>query len=206
MYTCLPLCVHCLWLCASVHLCTCLHVCLSSCLCTFLLHLSFSHFVTFTLYDHSEALHNKAKKKCCLAYKTAMSTQGHSSQSGSGNSGINLPSIVDDVMWAVQLQQKAEQCMAALRDLSGELLAQTPMTAYTQQHWQSLFAAASPSMKDRCRQCAVCTKRCLCWCYDPQRLTISVLNVDWPKYCNVSVAAVFITKQQASNAVHCCVR
>ena len=33
--------------------------------------------------------------------------------------GVNLPSIVDDVMWALQCQQKAEQCLSALRDLSG---------------------------------------------------------------------------------------
>lgn len=45
--------------------------------------------------------------------------QGHSSQTG--NTGINLPSVVDDIMWALQRQQKAEQCMAALRELSGQL-------------------------------------------------------------------------------------
>ena len=158
MYLCVCGCVH-LSISPPARISACPPVYVPFCL-YILLHLA--------LYDHSEALHNKAEKKCCLAYKTAISTQGHSSQSGSGNSGINLPSIVDDVMWAVQLQQKAEQCMAALRDLSGDLLAQTPMTAYTQQHWRSLFAAASPSMQDKCRQCAVCTKRCLSWCYDPR--------------------------------------
>ncbi|DBA90074.1 TPA: hypothetical protein ACH3X2_004335 [Trebouxia sp. C0005] len=39
--------------------------------------------------------------------------------SGAGTTGINLPSIVDDLMWALQCQQKAEQSMAALRGLAG---------------------------------------------------------------------------------------
>lgn len=49
--------------------------------------------------------------------------QGHSSQTE--NTGMNLPSIVDDIMWALQCQQKAEHSMTALRDLSGQPLAAT---------------------------------------------------------------------------------
>lgn len=59
-----------------------------------------------------------------LSLKQCNVLQGHSSHTG--NTGINLPRIVDDIMWGLQCQQKAEQCMAALRDLSGQQLASTP--------------------------------------------------------------------------------
>ena len=38
------------------------------------------------------------------------------------STGINLPSIVDDIMWALQCQQKVEQSMAALASLAGRCL------------------------------------------------------------------------------------
>lgn len=33
--------------------------------------------------------------------------------------GINLPGIVDDIVWTLQCQQKAEQSLIALRQLAG---------------------------------------------------------------------------------------
>lgn len=69
----------------------------------------------------------------CWPAKTAQSEkvscpQGDTRQTNSGSTGINLPSVVDDIMWALQCQQKGEQCMAALRDLSGQ-----PLALYKQQ-------------------------------------------------------------------------